>query len=135
MVSPEHHLAITTNTVVERLSGHTEDFDILEKTSHLKQGVEIPLMVLGSMPDFLRSYYEWREKHKPLTEAKKLIASTAVNMIEGPNKHYLQLSVGVEGKRAEHMVKVGTAIQTHQAVKEEGRLGKLWSRITGRDEE
>ena len=156
--SPEHQLAITTHTALERLSGHTDDFDILEKTSHLKAGLEIPLMGVASMPDTLEKIYQHRKDatvqkivieedeagvfHKNVVEQpmlgkyKKLRYEHAISMMRSMDKHFLQLSVGVDGKRAEHIVKVASAIQTHTAAKEEqGTISRVKRFFSGKDNE
>ena len=155
--TPEHQLAITTHTALERLSGHTEDFDILEKTSYLKAGLEIPLMGVASMPDTLEKIYEHRltdmvlkevieEKdgvfHKLMVEVpaigkyKKLRYEHAISMMRSMDKHFLQLSVGVEGRRSSDIVKVASAIQTHTAAKEEaGTISRVKRFFSGKDKD
>jgi hypothetical protein len=135
--TPEHQLAVTTDTIAERLSGPTEDFDTLEKTAHLKAGLEIPLMGVASMPDTLEKIYEHRlsgGNKKPLSTYGRLRYEHAISMMRSMDKHFLQLSVGVDGKRAGHLVDLGKAIQSHNAsqTEDKGRLERIIEKVKGR---
>jgi len=134
--SPEHQLAVTTDTIAERISGPTEDFDTLEKTAHLKGGLEIPLMGVASMPDTLEKIYEHRQVdgRRPLSRYGKLRYEHAISMMRSMDKHFLQLSVGVDGKRAGQLVDLGKAIQSHNAsqTEDKGRLERIIDKVKGR---
>jgi len=138
--SPEHQLAVTTDTIAERLSGEDQDFDTLEKTSHLKSGLEIPLMGVASMPDTLEKIYEHRmldSGASKLGQYKRLRYEHAIDMMRSMDKHFLQLSVGVDGKRAEQLSKLGMAISTHNANQTEdtGWMQRFRERVSGHKKE
>ena len=55
-------------------------------------------------------------------------------MMRSMDKHFLQLSVGVDGKRAGQLVDLGKAIQSHNAsqTEDKGRLERIIDKVKGR---
>ena len=114
-------------------------------------------MGVASMPDTLEKIYEHRltdmvlkevieEKdgvfHKLMVEVpaigkyKKLRYEHAISMMRSMDKHFLQLSVGVEGRRSSDIVKVASAIQTHTAAKEEAdTISRVKRFFSGKDKD
>ena len=93
-------------------------------------------MGVASMPDTLEKIYEERKTNirKPLTIYGRLRYEHAISMMRSMDKHFLQLSVGVDGKRADHLVDLGKAIQSHNAAQTEdrGRLERIIDKVRGR---
>ena len=144
--SASQQIAATTEVIVDRFTGGNQDFDTIEKTAHLKDGLEIPLMIVASIPDNLQTIYNRRLEDKTiamrtlddnpdnvilefyeapaLNKNKRLRYEQAINMMRSLDKHFLQLSTSSrEGKRSDQIIDLGKAMQSHNA--EETRESKL----------
>lgn len=136
VIPAQEQLAVTTNTIVERFSGPDQQFDTIEKTAHLKEGLEIPLMVVASIPDDLEVIFAKRLEQNPdMSMKKKLRYVEAIARLRSLDKHFLQLSVASrDGKRADGLLDLGKAIQSHNAsqTEDKGRLERMMDKVRNR---